>query len=265
MDLFCPHCSRRVTVPDDKAGQVLNCPLCGKQFMAPSLAPASPPAPKPPPAPVPSQPVTFGTGPSAVAPQPAPAPSQAPPPPPKPPPPPGDYTRTLTLHLRGTWLSFVPLLCLVGIFVLSFLPWHQHDELPPPQGQPPLTLWHLGWPSGTHWSGYLLAYWIMLVLGLLFAVVVLLLEKQVIPTPPSLKMVFVWRDLLLALFLGIAWLLLCSDYFEGSYRRPFNVILTPMQIAFRLHLLAVFVYFLLFWANWRKLRNAPPAKWEMRW
>ena len=35
MDLFCPHCSRRVTVPDSNAGQVTSCPLCAKQFMTP--------------------------------------------------------------------------------------------------------------------------------------------------------------------------------------------------------------------------------------
>jgi len=35
-----------VTVPDDKAGKVMSCPLCTKQFMAPSLAPPAV-APKP--------------------------------------------------------------------------------------------------------------------------------------------------------------------------------------------------------------------------
>ncbi len=42
MDLFCPHCSRRVTVPDGNAGQVTSCPSCAKQFMTPSLAPPPP-------------------------------------------------------------------------------------------------------------------------------------------------------------------------------------------------------------------------------
>src|SRR5712692_9323559 len=98
MDLFCPHCTRRVTVPDDKAGTVLNCPLCTKQFMAPSLAP--PPAVPP----LSSTPVeTYGMGaapappPSsqpAAAPQPASMSSQPAPAPPAPPPP-VDYTRSL--------------------------------------------------------------------------------------------------------------------------------------------------------------------------
>ena len=37
MELLCPHCMKRVTVSDDKAGQVLNCPLCNGVFAAPSL------------------------------------------------------------------------------------------------------------------------------------------------------------------------------------------------------------------------------------
>src|ERR1051325_4982458 len=140
MDLFCPHCTRRVTVPDDKAGLIVNCPLCMKQFMTPSLVSATPPAPKPPPPPPPppssSAPApTYGASPPTVSsdaktePWPAPSPSQPAAPPP-PPPPPGDYTRSFALHLRGKWLAFVPLACLVLIFVLTFLPWHQ--SLPAP-------------------------------------------------------------------------------------------------------------------------------------
>ena len=40
MELLCPHCMKKVTVGDDKAGQVLNCPLCQGVFAAPSLPPA---------------------------------------------------------------------------------------------------------------------------------------------------------------------------------------------------------------------------------
>ena len=68
MDLFCPHCTRRVSVSDDKAGLITNCPLCGKQFMAPSLAP--PPAPKPPPPGPPPVRETFGVDASPSAPPP---------------------------------------------------------------------------------------------------------------------------------------------------------------------------------------------------
>ncbi len=112
MDLFCPHCSRRVTVPDDKAGLVTSCPLCTKQFMTPSLAP--PPSAPTPPAPKPSPALeSYDMGPAAAPPPPvSPMPSRsskpAPTPePPAPPTPPGDYTRTVGFTLRAEWLAFV--------------------------------------------------------------------------------------------------------------------------------------------------------------
>ena len=99
MDLFCPHCTRRVSVADDKAGLITNCPLCAKQFMAPSLAP--PPAPKPPPPPsVPKD--TYGM---ETVPAPPPSPFSVPPPStlepaaPPPPLPPGEYTRSFSCTL----------------------------------------------------------------------------------------------------------------------------------------------------------------------
>ncbi len=49
MELLCPHCRKRLTVSDDKSGQVLNCPLCNGAFAAPSLVPARRAAPSPPP------------------------------------------------------------------------------------------------------------------------------------------------------------------------------------------------------------------------
>ncbi|MSU79110.1 MAG: hypothetical protein EXS16_13600 [Gemmataceae bacterium] len=38
--VFCPHCTRCVTLLNDKSGQVTSCPLCNKQFKAPTLAPS---------------------------------------------------------------------------------------------------------------------------------------------------------------------------------------------------------------------------------
>src|SRR5438045_3924815 len=53
MDLICPHCAKRVTLPDDRAGKIANCPLCNGAFVAPSLVTAPRPAPAPAPAPLP--------------------------------------------------------------------------------------------------------------------------------------------------------------------------------------------------------------------
>src|SRR6266446_3895745 len=101
MELLCPHCLIRLTVSDDKSGQVLNCPMCNGVFAAPSLAPA------------PSR-----------SPAPSPPPVNLPPPVSAPPPPPGDYTRKFAFRLRPDILVYVPPVCLLLIFVLSFGSWH---------------------------------------------------------------------------------------------------------------------------------------------
>ncbi|MBR6470937.1 MAG: hypothetical protein IKS83_04005 [Victivallales bacterium] len=38
----CPHCSNLFTVEDNWAGQITNCPICGKEVRVPQPPPASP-------------------------------------------------------------------------------------------------------------------------------------------------------------------------------------------------------------------------------
>src|SRR6516225_11819957 len=129
MELLCPHCLKKVTVSDDKAGQVLNCPLCQGVFAAPALAPAPsyapPPAAPPPPKPDMPPPVSYTV--------PPPAPQLAPPSPPQPPkpaPPPGEYTRKVAFRLRPDVLVWFPPVCLFLIVVLSFFYWHTLLDMP---------------------------------------------------------------------------------------------------------------------------------------
>src|SRR5437879_3390527 len=127
MELLCPHCLKKVTVSDDKAGQVLNCPLCQGVFAAPALAPA-PTYSAPPPPPMSPPPVTAPPAPPLQKPEmPAPAsytPAPAPPLP-KPAPPSSDYTRRFAFRLRPEVLVCIPPPCLfLIVFVLSFFGWH---------------------------------------------------------------------------------------------------------------------------------------------
>lgn len=74
MELLCPNCQRKLTIPDQYGGQLMKCPLCTNTFTAPALAAPQVAAPvvatpPPPPAPLPAAP-------------PAPPPMVAPPPPP---------------------------------------------------------------------------------------------------------------------------------------------------------------------------------------
>jgi hypothetical protein len=262
MDLFCPHCTRRVSIPDDKAGQVLSCPLCAKQFMAPALAP--PPAPIPPAPPRDAYTVGAAPSPSPSA-TPAAPPSQpepvAPPPPPLPP---GDYTRSFSFVLNDRWLAFVPAVCMGLIFVLSFFTWHQAaPSLEPPN--PAMMMWELGWSAAPFGQGPYLAYSIFLLPCLGLTVVALVFHKGWLFTPPQLAPVMTLKNLLVGLLLGLAFLMLCIDYADAHFRAVNNPLALALKIAVRLHFLAVIASFLLFWLDWRKKSNLPLPKVECRW
>jgi hypothetical protein len=277
MDLFCPHCSRRVTVPDGNAGQVTSCPLCAKQFMTPSLAPA-PTAPPPPPAPSLPQTVdTYGMGPPPPAPPPAPQiapppkkPAAAPEPPPPPPPlPPGDYTRSYVCQLKGNWLAFVPTACLVLIFFLTFFSWHYTGPILPPPPAPAqpaqaLPFWTLA-ISTEQGQGQFLAYMILMFPCGLLAVAAMLFDMGVIPAQPQLAPIMTWKNLIVGVFLTFAFLMLCIDYTIQHFAPAGNPIALPEKVAIRLHFLAVVASFLMFWLQWRKLSNKPLPKCEFRW
>ena len=268
MDLFCPHCTRRVTVPDDKAGKVMSCPLCTKQFMAPSLAPPAV-APKPPSTPPASSPPaeTYGMGAApapplmqpAAAPKPASAPSQpAPAPfsPPPPPAPPGDYSRSVVFHLNDTWLAFVPPACVLLIFVLSFFTWHATETTTA------ANFWALFWSQQL---GHFIAYFILMFLCFPLVFVALIFDQGWIVASPQLAPILTFKNLIIGLLLSIAFLLLCYDYADGNFIQKSNPIAVPMKIAIRLHFVALLASFLMFWLHWRKKSNLPLPKCEVRW
>jgi hypothetical protein len=269
MDLFCPHCTRRVTVPDDKAGQVLSCPLCTKQFMAPTLTPPSAPKP-PPPSSTASVPETFGLGP---APSPSPplmnTPSSTPPTPaapsepPPPPPPPGEYTRSFVFPLRAEWLAFVPTLCLFAIFVLSFFRWHL-QVLTPEVVTPALSMWGLAFTE--YGQAQFLAYAILMLLAIPLTAFVLVVDTGIIQPLAQIKPLMIFKNLLIGVFLGLPFLLLCYDYVHAHFLSMHgNPIAVAEKVVFRLHLIAVVVCFLMTWLNWRRTNNLPPPRLEGRW
>lgn len=278
MDLFCPHCANRVTVPEDKAGQVVNCPLCTKAFQAPALAPPpvapKPPAPLPAPA-APAAPAAEGTyglgpepkpGPSHVLVPPAPTPA-APPPPPPPPLPPGEYTRSLGFGLDAAWLTFVTPTCLIGVFILSFFSWHAEYRTLPGATESvtikALNLWQLSFTENGQWP--FLAYVLLMLVGFPLALLAMLFDRGVIAEPPQIAAGLKFRHLLVGLVLVLAWLLLCVASFYSHLIQTNNPIALAFKFAFRLHFLAVAASFGMFWLAWRKPSNLPPPTFEVRW
>jgi hypothetical protein len=149
MNLLCPNCQKMLTVPEQYAGQLMKCPLCGGTFTVPGLpasvpaaaaAPAGtapPPAAPPPSAPAPSQPETFAVRSDGdFAPPPPLAPEHTEPPMVLPAPdagmvpvqapataPPEGYRRTWTIWFSPKVLPWVAPVCVLLIFILQFFPW----------------------------------------------------------------------------------------------------------------------------------------------
>src|SRR5262245_42900934 len=152
MELLCPTCQRKLTIPDQYAGQLMKCPLCQATFTAPALpptpapafvAPPTSPAPPPPfmappmtpapPPPGPPAPVSeqvpdsapWHDAPLVSEPLPELQPME-PPRPRKPPPepkPPGEYTVFWSVYVSPLVLQFIPAPAMFLVFVLTFFPW----------------------------------------------------------------------------------------------------------------------------------------------
>lgn len=257
MDLFCPHCTRRVTVPDDKAGQVLSCPLCAKQFQAPSLAPppSTPKAP-PPPAPTPETKYSAGEPPQKPATGVPEDPATV-----ETPQPMGDYARSFAIVFKSAWLAFVPPVCLFLIFILSFFNWHHVDQ------DHTASLWGMSFISqgqaGDVKQAHFLAYTILMLFPTwLLVAAAFALNKA--PLPPQVMVVKGWLDLAAGLFLGLTFLMLCIDYLDAHFVARNNAIALAMKLAIRLHFLAMMASFLMFWLHLRSRRNLPPPRLEVR-
>jgi hypothetical protein len=150
MELLCPSCQQKLSIPDQYAGQLAKCPFCNSTFPAPALAPTPaaappPPPPVPPQAPPATQPAVGPPEPGTyhVQPPPATPPAWTPPPesaaprvepvpvsvaptalpPPPPAPVPTDYTKRWSIWLSPHVLPWIAVAAVVVVFALSFFVW----------------------------------------------------------------------------------------------------------------------------------------------
>jgi hypothetical protein len=278
MELLCPHCLKRVTVSDDKAGQVLNCPLCNGVFAAPSL-PGAPSGPPPAPPPPPS-PQSFSISPVIPAPReevpPPPPPPMPPPGPlpsvhaPKPAPPPGSYTHKLAFGLRPEVLVwFSPICIFLIVFFLSFFSWHiggwQTDgeigaDLSKVKAQT-RNLWLAAFPDG---NGLLIVYVILMILAFFISIACLLLEKRWLPPPPPIEPLMPWKSGITFGFLLLTFFFLAYDVQSGlfAYVSPIDL---AERLAFCLHLIALIACGLELWAQAQRSKNLPLPRVTLKW
>ena len=154
MKIVCPHCTASLDVPDMMAGKQVTCDFCKGEFAAPEIVAALPPlptstAPAPvqnvePPKPV-TPPVSVAPTPKPVEPAPA-TPGVTAPPPSMPEPTPtggpargvtapvdpkpelatvpAGYVGTRTFSVPAGVVKWVPFVCLLIPFLLTFMPWN---------------------------------------------------------------------------------------------------------------------------------------------
>src|SRR5262249_28543424 len=106
--------------PEQYAGQMMKCPLCAGTFTVPALPTPPAPPPTPPPAPAATSPAPMDKLPDLGA-APSPPSSGAPGGPAAPA---AGYTHTQSYVINAQALAWLAPVCLVAVFILSFLSWH---------------------------------------------------------------------------------------------------------------------------------------------
>jgi hypothetical protein len=269
MELLCPSCQQKLTIPDQYAGQLMRCPLCNGTFTAPALAPVPPAAPQlPASSPPPSPPTPAAPGSYAVAPPepPPPPPWQPEPPPtlpdtPAPPPlPPGDYTRSFSIVLSAQIVPWIAPAALGLVFVLSFFPWVSARALGVSFS---LNAWN--WGFGEHPSAIIGIYLLFTLVALVLAVPSCLFALNLAPMPPAVQKLGPWRPAIVAAAAALAFVFLFYSYLDEIFRAWTTPGTIWLKLAFRSHIVAIAGALLEFWLEVRKGTNLPPPKFEVRW
>jgi hypothetical protein len=266
MELLCPTCQRRLTIPDQYAGQPMKCPLCNNTFTAPALAPVPAPATAPPPPPPPAPPgLASGGGPAVVTPTQgdgdlAPVMSVTPP---APPPVVGDYTHRWSIRLSPRVLPWVTLGLFGLVFLLTFFPWVWILVTPPPMRQ---DAWDAAFGSRVAFgvtaqgSAPLIVYILLLILVLLLAIAAAVLPLLAASLPPALRTFLPWRWGVVAAVALLTFLFLILQLLVGfkveqetafTYRTDF------LTLAVVLHVVAILLALLVFRADMRQTRPVP--------
>ena len=292
MELQCPGCLKRLTIPDPFAGQMVKCPLCAGMFVAPALpakpvtvapivapvvapvvAPIAPPMPamELPVAPPPPHPdvIPFSGEPLVVPPSPPlPPPSYTPPLPPPPEPPRyldvesdpvphGDHTRKRTLVLRPHILRWATPVCLAVMFLLSFFDWMA-------LGIVSMNLWGMAF----HADGpgrYVVYVVFTLFLALPLSWMKLCFEKNWLPMPAALGPFWPWRSVVVGGLLLLAFVVPFFDTLRWNLASPMNPMGFGMKLALRAHLVAIVASGLEYWLLSRSKTSSPLPDLTIRW
>jgi hypothetical protein len=261
MELLCPQCQQRLTIPDQYAGQVMRCPLCNGTFTAPTLTAAAPPEVPPPPPPVLSTIPPLEIAPSAPPPE-RPRPGRdtglklgAPPAPP--PPPPGNYTRSFKMTVNPKVLPWIAPGGLFLVLILSIFPWFPAVSL---------DIDSLTIRSGNAWSFFdalIGLFLILLLLSLIAAVASALVTLQLVPAPPFIQALGPWRFVIVGGITLLGFLFFLMRYLHVLFAAIGATVW--FRLAFCIDLVAVLALALEVWLEFRRLKNLPLPRVEVHW
>jgi hypothetical protein len=262
MELLCPQCQQRLTIPDQYAGQVMRCPLCNGTFTAPALTASAPPPPPPLPVLAPEfvsaePPLQFAEPPrqsrdTGLKPGPPPVPPAAPPPPP-----PGDYTHTFKIWISPKVVPWIVPVGLFLVFLLTLFPWfHIIEEF----SVGTANAWGLGFG---HSDALIGVYLIFLLLALIAAVPSALISLRLIPAPPFVQQLGKWRPVIVGGIALFAFLLFFMRYLNILFAAAPATIW--LRLAFWIHFVVVIALLLEVWLEFRRLKNLPLPRIDLHW
>jgi len=258
MELMCPNCQQKLTIPDQYAGQLMRCPLCNGTFTAPTLTAPPPPVfsmtPEPPPPPPPPPPSSVSNEPMR----------QPPPLPPleelAPAPPPGGYSRSMKIVFSPRVIPWIPPAGMLLVFLLTFLPWLGYSNP---------NAWHLAF-GGESAVGIRVPGDALFAVYLIFAMIALivvipsgLFALGLVPTPPFLQVLGPWRTVIVGGIVLLSFLFLLIRYLDFIFNSAPMTIWCKLSL--RIHLVVILALLIEFWLELRRKKNLPPPRVEMHW
>jgi hypothetical protein len=119
MEILCPNCQKKLTIPEQYAGQMMRCPMCSGTFTAPALPPTpslpsaeayavQPPPPPPPPEAPGTAAADVGTTPAGSVPS-GPVPTE--------------HTGRFSVWISPQVTQYIPAVLLFLVFILTFFTW----------------------------------------------------------------------------------------------------------------------------------------------
>jgi hypothetical protein len=269
MELLCPNCQKKLTVPEQYAGQLMRCPLCQGTFTVPAM-PSTVAAEAAEPfggiGPPPKPPETYGVAPEPVAAAPLPpmstetasvataAPPSSVTPAPATSAPSTGYARICTMRLNPHLVQWLPL-GLVLAFFMTFLPW-----VSTVLGS--ANAWGIGFGDPKH--TLFILFDLLTIFAAILAVASLLFGLKVVPDVPALRPVLPMRSLIVGGVAGLAWFFLTLQYGIWLLDRGFVPINFLGVLAWWVYTIAVVGAFLEFWLERRGPGKQPP-RFSMEW